>query len=57
MVVLVIVLDALQYLDAVMYRRLVYRHGLEAALKCGVLFDVLAVLGKGRCTDDLYLAS
>ena len=43
--------------DAVLYRRLVDRDGLEAALKRGILLDMLAVLGKGRRADDLNFAA
>ena len=57
MVILVIAADALEYLDAVGNGRLVYGNRLEPALERGVLFDMLAVLGEGSCTDDLYLAS
>ena len=57
MIVLIIAADALEDLDAVGNGRLVYGDRLEPALERGVLFDMLAVLGKGSCTDDLYLAS
>ena len=49
--------DAAQDLDAVLYRRLVDRDGLEAALQRGILFDMLAVLGKGRRADDLNFSA
>ena len=56
-VVLVVVRYAAQNFDAVLYRRLVDRDGLEAALKRGILLDMLAVLGKGRRADDLNFAA
>ena len=56
MVILVIAADTLEYLDAVGNGRLVYGDRLEPALERGVLFDMLAVLGEGSCTDDLNLA-
>ena len=46
----------LQDLQRVLDVRLVDRHGLEAALQRGVLFDVLAVLVEGGGADDLNLA-
>ena len=57
MVVLIIVCDALQDPDTVLDRGLVDRDGLEAAFERAVLFDVLAVFGKGRRADDLDLAA
>ena len=57
MIVLIIAADALEYLNAVGNGRLVYGDRLEPALERGVLFDMLAVLGEGSCTDDLNLAS
>ena len=54
---LVVVGDALDYLHAVLYRGLGHGDGLEAALKGGVLLDVLAVFGEGGGADDLYLAA
>ena len=56
MVLLVIVGDALEDLDAVLDGGFVHRHRLEAPLQGGVLLDVLAVLGKGGGADDLDLA-
>ena len=49
--------DAAQDLHAVLDRRFIDRDRLETALKRGVLFDMLAVLGEGRGADDLDLAS
>ena len=54
---LVVVGDALEYLDGVLDARLGHGDGLEAALERGVLLDVLAVLGEGGRADDLYLAA
>ena len=56
-VLLIVVGDALQDLERILHVRLVDRDRLEAALERGVLFDVLAVLGKGRRADDLDLAA
>ena len=53
MILLVVVGDAFQNLERILHVRLVDRDGLEAALKRGVLLDVLAVLGEGRRADDL----
>ena len=53
MILLVVVGDALQNLERILHIRLVDRDRLEAALKRGVLFDVLAVFGEGRRADDL----
>ena len=55
--VLVIMADALEDLHAVVERRLRDRYGLEATLKRGVLFDVLAVFGERRRADDLNLSA
>ena len=57
MVILIIMCDAAQDLHAVLDRRLRHGDGLEAALKRGVLLDVLAVLGEGSRADDLNFAS
>ena len=55
--VLVILADALEDLHAVAERGLGDGHGLEAALKRGVLFNVLAVFVERRRADDLNLAA
>ncbi|KAF5070698.1 hypothetical protein DSECCO2_220090 [anaerobic digester metagenome] len=46
----------LQNLDGILDRRLVHRHRLEAPLQRRVLFDGLAVLGKGGGSNHLNLA-
>ena len=56
MELLVVVGDALQYLQGVLDVGLVDGDGLEAALQRGVLFDMLAVLVERGGADDLYLA-
>ena len=43
--------------DGVLHRRLIDLNGLEAALKRGVLFDILAVLVKRGRTDAVQLAA
>ena len=47
--------DALDDLDGVQQRRLLDLDGLETALQRGILLDILAILGKRRCADDLHL--
>ena len=54
---LVVVGDTLQNFERVLHVRLVDRDRLEAALKRGVLFNVLAILGERRRADDLNFAS
>ena len=54
---LVVVGDALENFERILHARLVDRDGLEAALKRGVLLDVLAVLVEGRRADDLNFAA
>ena len=56
MIILVIVLDALYDLHGIGNGGFVHRDRLEAALQRGVLFYMLAVLGKGGGADDLNLA-
>jgi hypothetical protein len=56
-VCLVLVADALQDLDRVRERGLVDLDRLEAALECGVLLDVLAVLVDRGGADGLQLAA
>ena len=55
--ILIIILDALEHLDRLSYRRLLDPDGLEPTLERGVLLDILPVLGEGRGADYLYLAS
>ena len=43
--------------NGVLHRRLIDLHGLEAALKRGVLFDILAVLVERRRADAVQLAA
>ena len=43
--------------DGVLNRRLIYLNGLEPAFERRVLFDVLAVLVKGRCADAVQLTA
>ena len=57
MVALVIALDALHQGNGVGKAGLFHLHGLEAALQRLILFDVLAVLGKGGGADHLNLAA
>ena len=42
--------------DGVFFARLVDQYFLEATLKRSILFNVLAVLVKGGCTDTVQLA-
>ena len=55
--VLVIALDAQQDLRRLLYGRLADLHGLKAPFECTVLFNVLAVLGKGGRADHLNFAA
>ena len=57
MVCLVTLLQAAQNTDGVIYAGLAHVHLLEAALQCGVLLDVLAVLIQGGRTDQAQLAT
>ena len=57
MVALVIALDALHQGNGVGKAGLFHLHGLEAALQRLILFDVLAVLGKGGGADHLNLSA
>ena len=50
---LIVMRNAPQNGDSLVNARLGHGHGLEAALQRGVLFDIFAVLGEGRCADDL----
>ena len=54
---LVALLEAAEDGYRVLHRRLVHLHGLEAALKRGVLFDVLAVLVERGRADAVQLAA
>ena len=54
-VALVIALDALHQGDGIGNAGLFHLHGLEAAFQSLILFDVLAVLGKGGGADHLNL--
>ena len=56
-VVLVVFLNAPQHLDGVLNGRLSHLHGLEAPLQRSILFNVLAVLVKGRSTNDLNFSA
>ena len=56
MELLVVMGDAPQNFQGVLDIGLVDRHRLEAALQCGVLFNVLAILVKGGGADHLNLA-
>ena len=42
--------------NGVLHRGLIYRHGLEPALQCGVLFNILAVFVQGGGADAVQLA-
>ena len=57
MELLVVVGDTLQNFERVLHVRLVDRDRLEATLKRGILFDVLAILGERRRADDLNFAA
>ena len=52
-VLLVIALDAVHHSDGIGHTGFLHPHGLEAALQCLILLDVLAVLVEGGGTDDL----
>ena len=54
---LVAILQSAQDGDGVLHRRLADHDGLEAALKCRVLLDVLAVLVQCRSTDAAQFAA
>ena len=54
---LVALLEAAEDRDGVLNGRLVYLHGLESSFERRILFDVLAVLVKGRCADAVQLAA
>lgn len=54
---LVLVTQALEDVDRVRCRRLIYEDGLEASLERGILLEVLLVLVKGGRTDRLHLAA
>jgi hypothetical protein len=43
--------------NRVFHRRLANQHRLEAALECGILLDVLAILVQGGCPDRVQLAA
>ena len=47
--------DALDDFDGVQQRRFLDLDGLKTALQRGILLDILAILGKRRCADDLHL--
>ena len=53
----IVMRNTAQNRDGLLDRRFIDRHGLEAALECGVLFDIFAVLVERRCADDLNLAA
>ena len=57
MVLFVFDSKSLEDLDGLILGRWLHGDGLEASLKSGVLFDVLAVLIEGRCTDALDLTA
>ena len=52
-VLLIVMLDAGEDRDGIVDRRLVHGDRLEAAFERGILFDIFAVFGQGRCADDL----
>ena len=54
---LIIMGDALEDLERILHVRLIDRDRLKTALQRGILFNVLAVFGEGRCADDLDLAA
>ena len=56
MVYFVALLEAAQNADRILHRRLVDQHRLEAALQCGVLLDVFAVLVQRGRADGVQLA-
>ena len=56
MELLIVVGNALQYLQRILYIGFADGNGLEAALQRRVLFDVLTVLVERGGTDNLYLA-
>ena len=56
-VVLVIFFDAPQHGDGILNGRLSHLHGLEAPLQRSILFNVFAVLVKGRSTNDLNFSA
>ena len=43
--------------NRIFYGRLVYQYLLETTLQSGILLNILAVLVKRGCADDLYLAA
>ncbi len=53
---LIALLQAAQDRDGVLHARLVHLYRLEAALQCGVLFDILAVLVQRGGADAVQLA-
>ena len=53
MVLLIILNDSSQNLNRLSNRRLIHADRLETTFKRGILFDILAVFGKGGCTDYL----
>ena len=57
MVFFVVIFDAADDIRCVVDGRLCHGDRLEAALQCGVFFNVLAVLGERRCADDLNFAA
>ena len=57
MVFFVVIFDAADDIRCVVDGRLCHGDGLEAALQCGVFFNVLAVLGERRCADDLNFSA
>ena len=54
---LVLVAQTLQNLNGILGRRLVDLNRLETTLQSGILLNILAVLVKRGCTDDLYFAA
>ena len=54
---LVILRDALQDLNSILYGRFIDLDRLETAFQRTVLFDIFSVFGKGRRTDDLHLTA
>ena len=53
----IIMADAFEDFKRIVHRRLSDRDRLKAALQCGVLFNILAVLCKRCGADDLNLAA